>query len=58
MLARKSGRRISAANRAKIEDAISHSEDAIRILRAILASDDDAQVAEALRSWAVGERRL
>lgn len=51
----KEGRRISAKMRAKLEEAIVHTENALKVYRSVLADDqadrDEAKAARLLRNW-------
>lgn len=50
------GARISAAMRAKLEQAIVHAEGSIKVIREVLADDqadrDEGKAARLLRDWA------
>jgi hypothetical protein len=54
----KQGRRISAAMRAKLAEAIGHSEKFVECLRSVLADDDEAKAAELLATWSLADARL
>ena len=53
----KEGRRLSAATKAKLEEAIEHGDAMIALLKLLLASDDEATAAALARTWASALRR-